>query len=95
MVPVINQVALGHLTLCRFPIEKKQLRHQQIYPNASGYTQGPGRAAAAWPPPGRRLVFCIYFLYPVYIWIYVGYAFLESVWHGYGTGSYMAQGQAN
>ena len=37
-------------------------------------SRGPGPACAARgrPPPGRRLVFCVYLVYLVYIWIYVG-----------------------
>ena len=47
---------------------------------------GPARGGAGLPPPGRRLVFCIDL---GYIW---STCFWYVFWHGYGTGSYIAQG---
>ena len=48
------------------------LKHtQEIYKIPGGGPAARGRARL--PPPGRRLVFCIYFLYIFYIFLYILY----------------------
>ena len=36
---IIYHMALSHLPLCRFPIDKKRLRHQKRYQHISKYIQ--------------------------------------------------------
>ena len=77
-------MALGHLTLYIFPMDKKGYdtkTNTKRYPNIYKYIQyvqdinkipSGCQAAAARPGPEPRLVFCIYPVYLVYIWIYFG-----------------------
>ena len=89
-MPGGKHLALGHIGLYRFPIEKNLVmepkKNTKIYPNIYKYIQDtqdiykiPGGGQAAGPEPHGPIscISCIYLYIHVfgYIWIYVGYIF--------------------